>query len=467
MQFDGHFVQGVIPEAVVLQKNVPADAVFCIDTRMLRKGDIFIALSGEKCDGHDFVLDAFKKGAAGAIISNTQKALIKELQGQAYKQHFVVTVPDTLQALLRLASAWRAQFSYPVLAITGSVGKTSTKERISAILTLHGMKHLATQGNYNTRIGVALTMLNMREDHQVALVEVGISQRGEMAELARLLSPTCGLITCIGHSHMEGLGSLADIAQEKRDLFKYFTQESIGIINGDQPVLSRVGYAHPVIKFGTKTINQVQARKIIIGNGRTSFVLKLYKEKYHLVLDHMHEGAINNCLTAAAATHLLGVPHDVIVKGLQEPSVVAGRFETRSLKGYKGFLINDCYNANPESMKSALLAFQKIDSKEPKIAVLGDMLELGQNSPFWHRQLGRFLRKVPTLKHVILVGSMVTWTKKTLPLWVTAEVVPNWEAAVDRLQERLHDDALVLVKGSHGIGLSNLVNKMSDVVEHQ
>lgn len=464
MLFDEHFIQGVVPGAVILQKKIPADPVFCVDSRVLEKGNIFVALPGAQCDGHDFVLDVLKKGAGGAIISHEKKDLIKKLQDPAYAHTFIMAVPDTLDALTRLAVAWRAQFSYPVLAITGSVGKTSTKERIAAILDAHEMPYVASQKNYNTRIGVALTMLRMRTHHKVALVEVGISQRGEMAELAKLLSPTAGLITCIGHSHMEGLGTLADIAQEKRDLFKYFTGDSIGIINGDQPVLSRVGYAHPVIKFGTKTINQVQARKISVRNGTASFILKLYKEKYRIVLGQMHDGVVNNCLAAAAAAHLLGVPHEVIVKGLHTQITVSGRFEKRALKGHNGYMINDSYNANPESMKSAILAFQKIDASAEKIAVLGDMLELGANSAFWHRQLGRFLRKAPSLKHVILVGSMVSWTKKTLPVWVSAEIVPTWQDAAELLKKRLQDDALVLVKGSHGMGLTNLVNHLSDSI---
>src|SRR5690606_28378310 len=155
-----------------------------------------------------------------------------------------IAVPDTLQGLIRLAMAWRDQFSYPVIGITGSVGKTSTKEMIVNICKKANINYVASHGNQNTKIGLALNILRMREKHNVALFEVGISKRGEMVQLARMMKPTSAVITSIGHSHMEGLGSLSDIALEKRSIFHCFTEESIGIINGDIPMLSDIGYTH-------------------------------------------------------------------------------------------------------------------------------------------------------------------------------------------------------------------------------
>ena len=145
------------------------------------------------------------------------------------------------------------------------------------------------------------------------------------------------------------------------------------------------------------------------------------------------------------------------------PVVIAGRFEQRKLSHVQGFMINDCYNANPESMKAALLAFQRIETKAKKIAVLGDMLELGVNSPFWHRQIGRFLRKVPSLKQVILVGNLVQWTKKTIPAGVPVTIVDSWQEAVKHLREQLaHEESAILVKGSRAMGLNNLVDTFTN-----
>lgn len=461
MRFDEHFIRGALTDVEIINASFPDDIRCAVDTRLLQKGDIFFALPGANQDGHDFVAQALEQGAAGICIAQHKKSLLSTISAEKLRSVSIIIVQDTLQALISLACAWRAQFNYPVIAITGSVGKTSTKETLARILDVNGNNYLASQGNQNTRIGISLNILRMRAHHQMAIFEVGINKRGEMAELSNILRPTTAVITAIGHCHMEGLGSLADIALEKRDLFKYFTQESIGIINGDQPLLANVGYAHPVIKFGAKTINQIQARKIHVGSKHISFVLKMYKDKHHVVIKHVHHGVIFNSLAAATVARLLGVASSVIVQAIQQPVVIAGRFERRALNNGSGILINDCYNANPESMKAALLAFQKIETSAQKVAVLGDMLELGLNSPFWHRQLGRFLRKVPSLKHLILVGSMVKWTKKTVPVGLTVEIVPTWKEAIEQLQTRLGQDLLVLVKGSRGVGLNNLVTAVS------
>lgn len=461
MHFDEHFIRGALKEVDIISGAFPKNITFCVDTRTLQSGDIFIALPGSHVDGHDFVADALHQGAAGIFIEADKKHVLEKIPPKNRKTLLIVAVPNTLQALLSMATTWRTQFEYPVVGITGSVGKTSTKEMLARMVTLNGRKALVSQGNQNTRIGIALNILRMRSDHDMAIFEVGINKRGEMAELATMLRPTTGIITAIGHCHMEGLGSLSDIATEKRDLFKYFTEKSIGIINGDQALLSHVGYVHPVIKFGCKTVNQIQARKIQVNARHMSFFLKIYKDKYHITLAHVHEGFIFNSLAATAAAHLLGVPNDIIIQAMQQPVVMPGRFEQRSLKGKHGLLINDAYNANPESMKAALLAFQKIDTKAQKIAILGDMLELGEGSPFWHRQLGRFLRKVPSLKHLILVGDLVRWTKKTAPVNVTVSMVPTWQEAITLLNQRLDQESLVLVKASRGIGLNNLVSEVS------
>ncbi len=464
MRFDEYFLRGALPEAVIVYNKFPEHLSFSIDSRTIKPGEIFIALQGTQCDGHDFLADALKKGAAGLIIAADKKDCLALLNNKEIENKLVVLVPNPLQALVRFAEVWRLQFDYPVVAITGSVGKTSTKEILANILTINGDNYLASYGNQNTKIGISLNMLKMRSDHQKAIFEVGINKRGEMAELVALLKPTTAAITCIGHSHMEGLGSLVDIALEKRDIFKFFTEDSIGIINGDQSILTNIGYVHPVIKFGSKTINQIQARKIRVSDSQISFVLKIYKEKFPIVLKHTHAGAVGNSLAAVACAYLLDVPSDKIVQGIQMPCIIAGRFESKPLKSAKGAIINDCYNANPESMKASLLSFQHIETKAQKIAVLGDMLELGVNSPFWHRQLGRFLRKISSVGYVILVGDMVKWTEKTVPVGLKYVIVPTWNDAVRQLEAKLKDtnESLVLVKGSQGTGLGNLVRQFTE-----
>ena len=460
MRFDEHFLKGVIPESVVLYDNIPEEVQFSIDTRTIRPGEIFIALPGAKQDGHDFLQHAISNGAVGFIIHKKKQPLLEMFDVAVLKKLFVVVVPDTLQSLVRMARAWRTQFKCPVIGVTGSVGKTSTKELINSILQANNMLCITSYANQNTKIGLSLNILRMRSSHEIAVFELGSSMRGEMAQLVELLRPTSGVIINVGHSHMEGLGSLQDIAQEKRMLFKYFTEESIGIVNGDQPLLADVGYVHPVIKFGTKTINQIQARKIHVSASGISFILKIYREKFTVHLPQPHMGSVFNALAAAAVTHLLGVPTPIIARGIMQSITVPGRFEERSIKNNRGILINDAYNANPESMKASLMAFQQLEKKGKKIAVLADMLELGVNSPFWHRQLGRFLRKVPSLKRVILVGNMVKWTKKTLPVGLPIDHVADWQQAIKCLNRCLSDDSVVFVKGSRGMQLSKLVSEV-------
>ena len=413
-------------------------------------------------DGHDFIGEAIAKGAAGLMISAYRENSLKAVNAAALNKMFIIVVPDTREALIKLATAWREQFNIPVIGITGSIGKTSTKEMLANIVRAHGMQCTVSQGNQNTALGVSINILKMKQSDQVALFEMGISRRGEMARMAEIVKPTSGIITSIGHSHMEGLGSLNDIANEKRDIFKYFKVDNIGIINGDFPILATISYPHPIVKFGSKTTNQVQARKIQPNNTTTHFILKLYKERLKIVLDTNHLGRVNNALAAAAAAYLLNIPSETIVKGIQAPLAITSRFQPTKLKAAKGILIDDCYNASPESMKAALLAFEKLESKGQKIAVLGDMLGLGVNSPFWHRQLGRFLRKVPSLNHVVLVGDLVKWTKATVPVGITFEHVPSWQEATELVKKRLDREAVILVKASNDIHLEKLVGELTE-----
>ncbi len=462
MLFNRQFISSVLPKTRYVGTEPQNLSDVAIDSREIKKGELFVAIKGNRVDGHEFVSEAVAKGACGVMINAAKEDILKSIDPAALKKIFVIIVPDTQDALIALASAWRSQFSLPVIGITGSIGKTSTKEMLANILKLHGMQFLASQGNQNTALGLSMNILKMKPEHQVAILEMGVSKRGEMARMAQIVQPTTAIITAIGHSHMEGLGSLADIASEKREIFKYFKENNIGIINGDQPILANISYNHPLVKFGCKTTNQVQARKIQSNNTHTHFILKLYKERHKIILDTNHSGRVINALASASAAYLLNIPSETIVKGIQTPLAIAGRFEPTKLKSAKGILINDCYNASPESMKAALLAFEKLESKGQKIAVLGDMLELGVNSPFWHRQLGRFLRKVPSLNHVVLVGELVKWTKGTVPVGITFEHVPSWKEATEALKKRLDREAVILVKASNGMQLSRLVGELTD-----
>lgn len=459
MQLDERFVLGTVSQVSIVQSNFPKEVTFSVDSRTIQQGDIFVALHGAFVDGHDYLQKALLNGAGGCIIAESHKNLIIKYAADLHNK-LVIVVPDPLKALYELASAWRDAFSGHIVGVTGTIGKTSTKELLGRIINESGVPCLVSRENQNTKIGIALNILRLRSHHEAAVIEVGISERGEMAELAKLLRPTSGIITNIGHQHMDGLGSLHDIAIEKRQLFKYFTENSVGIINGDQPLLADVSYLHPVIKFGSKTTNQIEARKIKFNNSEVHFMLKVYGQRYPVVINKAHIGSVFNTLAATAAAHLLGVPHESLLKTIQKAHTVPGRFEELKMKS-GGILIDDCYNANPESMKSALLAFQQVKTDAKKVVVLGDMLGLGSNAPFWHRQIGRFLRKISSVRRVILVGKQVSWIQKTAPIGVVVDRVDHWNDAVALLNAEVSSQTVMLVKGSHDVGLQNLVKALT------
>lgn len=465
MSFNEHFLRRVAPKAKILSKTFPEDARFSIDSRKVQPGDLFVALKGAHTDGHNFIADALSKEAAGLIICEDKQDCLKKIETHRLKNKLVIVVSDTFDFMYQIAASWREQFSYPVLAITGSVGKTSTKEMIAAIMKSHNKNCLVAYENQNTKIGVALNIMRMRGHHDCAIFEVGISQRGEMGEIASMLRPTMGLITYVGHCHMEGLGSVADIAAEKRALFKYFTGENIGIINGDQTLLSHVSYQHPVVKFGFKSTNQIQARKVSQHDDHIECVVKLYKDKYPISIPQIHPAAVMNALAASAASYILGASNKNIIETIQHPITIAGRFEKRYLKNkQRGWLINDAYNANPESMKAALATFSNIKTNAKKIVIVGDMLELGANTAFWHRQLGRVLRKMSSTHDIILVGEHVQWAKKSLPVGARVDALSSWQEVIPVVERKIKEnkDNLILIKGSHGTGLHNLADVLTD-----
>jgi UDP-N-acetylmuramoyl-tripeptide--D-alanyl-D-alanine ligase len=465
MYFNEHFLRGVLSEVKLISQAFPEDARFSVDSRSLQPGDIFVAIKGERTDGHDYLAAALKAGASGFIIDVRKQDILKSLDARELKNKLIIAVEDPLEAIFKMARVRRTQFANPIVAVTGSMGKTSTKELLSSILKLDGKECLASHANQNTKLGVALNLLRLQDHHECAVLEVGINARGEMAEIAELLRPNFAIITGIGHCHLEGLGSIGDIAAEKRAIFKYFSGDNIGIVNGDQPLLASVGYSHPIVKFGFKTTNQIQARKVRTHTDHMSFILKIYREKFILNIPQTHNGILFNTLSATAAAYLLGVPTQTIVEAVRQPVMVPGRFERRTLVNKHGILIHDAYNANPESMKAALATFTRLPTKARKIVVLGDMLELGIHSPFWHRQLGRVLRKMSATHHIILVGSEVQWTKKALPVGASVDTVATWQDAMSVLEQQLKQESVVLVKGSHGTGLYQLAEKMSTSIK--
>ncbi len=459
MQLDKEFVKNTLTNAQMINGDFVPNSSFSVDTRTLQQGDVFVALQGQQCDGHEFIGDALAKKASGLLVAQSKRSEIENLYGSDLQSVKILYVEDTLAALINLAKEWRSKFTYPVVGITGSVGKTSTKEMVANILRTSGESFYVSFGNQNTIIGVALNILKMRLGCKAAIFEVGVSDRGSMAKIADMLQPTYALITGVGHAHMQGLGSLTDVAAEKRAIFSCFSDVNIGIVNGDQDVLASISYAYPVLKFGLKTSNQIQARKILIKNNVITFVAKIYNKKYPVILQGSHEGAVMNALSALSIAHMIEIPTEIAIAGVQKPLVVQGRFEFCQTAD-QGVFINDSYNANPESIKAGLLAFNAYESELSRVVVLGDMLELGADGAFWHRQIGRFLRKISGIKHLILVGEMSQWIKKTAPIGLNIECFDSWQEALPVIKKITNDKTITFVKASRGVGLQNVVDAL-------
>lgn len=432
------------------------------DSRSFGKGGFFVALKGNTVDGHNFISDVLEQGACGLLVSDV--GALAAVPAALWQGQIVIVVPDTYQALIALARSWRHQLTMPIVAITGSVGKTTTKEMVRSILDVAGVHAQVSLKNQNTVVGICTTILNIRTDHQVAVCEVGISLQGEMAERIEILQPTIAAITNVGNAHAKGLGGLQGVVFEKLQIFKFFKAHHIGIINGDQPLLANGNYAHPIAKVGFKTKNQVQARKIVSsvtadGSLSMSFTLKWYGKTAEVTLTHGHLGYVANALTASAIAYFLNISLENVVRGLEAYQGYDERFQLHQIKGGRGRLLSDCYNANPESMRAAIEAFGKMAGPGKKVAVIGDMLELGGKEIFWNRQVGRMIAKTGGIDSVILVGPLAAAACKVLPVGTKVMLAATWAEAVAMLDQSVGNEAFVLVKGSRGVGLKNLVEK--------
>jgi len=435
-----------------------------INSKTLQKGDVFCALKGEKVDGHFFILEALSRGASGLIINREAREALFSADPSLFEGKIIISVPDTFKTLMSLAIQWRSLLQCPIVGITGSLGKTTTKEMLRSIMKSTGINAYLSYKNQNTALGVALNLLGMSDDHSIGIFEAGINDKGEMDEIVDILRPTIGVITSIAHMHTQGLGLLGDVAREKSKLFKYLKPDGIGIIAGDQPLLDAASYPHPIVRFGRKMKNQVYVRKIKFfndtsGQGCLSFVLKIYEKSSSVTLCSQSAAMVDNALAASATAYILGVSIKDIAQGLANFKPVSGRFKQEYSKQFESVLINDCYNAGPDSMKNALVSFDNIVSQGKKIAVLGEMLELGEKELYWHRKIGRQICKMHKLDHLILIGERAQSIVKTAPLTIRIDWFSSWQEAYECLKKSFEKNSLVLFKGSNSVGLSNMVSR--------
>lgn len=418
------------------------------DTRTLREGNLFIALTGDRFDGHDYFAAAAAKGAAGLLIRTDRlgkrEAGIKELP--------VIGVPDTLMALGDIASMWRRRFSLPLVAITGSSGKTTTKEMLAAIAA-RSRKILVTEGNLNNLIGLPQTLLKIREEHELAVVEMGTNSPGEIARLAAIAAPDIGLITNIGPAHLEGLGSFEAIREEKGALFQVMNGRGTAIINRDDDAVGILArrWQGDRITFGRKSGADITARQVeTAGPEGVHFNLVIDGIEVPVRLAAPGQHNIQNALAAGAAAWALGVRREEIAAGLTAFCPVPGRMEIRRL-GNGAFVIMDTYNANPASMRESLVTLQGLRKEGRTIAILGDMLELGTQARELHEEIGSILVKTG-IDRVFFKGPLSRSTAAgAMKKGFSKERIAFFddpEEVLGSLRSFLKKDDWILVKGS-------------------
>ena len=427
-----------------------------IDSRTVREGEAFLALKGENFDGHDFVEPAIKKGAAAVVGHAAKLAAFAE---NANQHVGLIEVEDPLEALQKLAAAYRLRFDIPVVVITGSCGKTTTKDMLAAILGRF-RKTVATQGNLNNLIGAPLMLLRMNSDTEVAVIEIASNALGEIERLARIINPTMGVITNIGPVHLEGFGSLEGVFREKTSLIPHIRTNGALVIHEEDVPVDRIRsiFDGTIVTFSFKESADFYAVDIRQDIERGTEFLLNGKEK--LLIPVLGEHNVLNALAATATATQLGADMDSIAQGLATFSASSMRMQVCRCRG--ATIINDAYNANPRAMRESISTAAAIPA-ERRIFAFGDMLELGEHAQEAHLSLGRYIGDVsPDLLY--LVGAFRNDVRDgALEAGMQPERIfcfDDTEEVAASLKELLRSGDLLLVKGSRGMRMEKIVQRL-------
>ena len=410
------------------------------DSRSTHPGDLFVAIRGENLDGHQFVNDAFVHGAVGAIVE-------EKWTGKMPPDFVLLRVRDPLLAYQQIAARYRRSLGLKVVAITGSNGKTSTKDFTGSVLARR-FRVTKTEGNFNNHVGLPRTILQAGSEDEIGVWEIGMNHPGEIAPLAEIAKPDVAIITNIGIAHIEFMGSREAIAQEKGDLAASLGAEGILILNSGDDFTERIAKrtAGRVILAGIER-GEVQARDITQSASGAEFELIEGAHRCHAMLPVPGLHMVQNALLAVAAGRVFGVSLEDCAAGLATAPLTQARVQVKIIGGVQ--FIDDSYNANPDSTKAALRTLAELETEGQRIAVLGQMLELGGESRRGHEEVGSAAASLG-IDHLIALGknaAQIATTAKAAGL-ANSQVVGTAEHAADRLAEIAHPGDLVLVKGS-------------------
>ena len=437
-------------------ENLVCDS-FSKDTRTIQNGDIYIGIKGENFDGNKFWKQALDNGAVGVIIQDVEVST-EELE--AYKDKTVIKVEDTLKALYEIAKYKRSLYDIPVVAITGSVGKTSTKDIIASVVSTQ-YKTLKTEGNNNNNIGLPLTILKLK-DHEALVVEMGMNHFGEISLLTDIAKPTLAVITNIGTSHIGNLGSRENILKAKLEILEGMKIPKI-IINNDNDLLhnwyNENSEKLEIHTFGIENNSEVMGQNIKMKEESSEFTAVTDSKETNIKVPVGGEHFVYNALCAMTVGKVLNIPVDKIKYGIESFELTKKRMDIKKLEN-GAIIINDAYNASFESMKVSL-EFLANHTGERKIAVLGDMFELGKYSEELHRKVGKEVVK-NNIDMLICAGEnakhIIEEAKKSGK--IETYFMHNNEEIVEKLSQELRNGDVVLVKASNGMKFFEICQKV-------
>ncbi len=435
-----------------------------IDSRTIKDGELFVAIKGDVFDGHNFVEEAVKKGACGVIVQEGHP-----VSGSMLQDKLIISVHDTLLALQEIARYHRSKFTIPVIGITGSNGKTTTKEMLWSILS-QKFNVLRNEGNLNNHIGVPLTLFRLNSSHQMAVIEMGISERCELTRLCLIASPDTAVITNIGPTHLEKLGRIENVADAKGEILKFITSDGFCILNRDDKFYDvfKAMSSGRIISFGMSSLADVYIEYDETdvedkSPGSIGFKLICPAGKIDITMHVIGLHNLYNAVCAAAAAHALGMSPADIKSGLEKFTPVKMRSAVERVGGV--YVINDTYNANPASMVAAIDALKTFRKGKRKFAVIGDMLELGENTIMAHRDLGIYIAGAG-IDGLIAVGEFSGYVAEG-----AAEAGMNenkvrefndYPQTLEQIKEWITEGDIILVKGSRGMRMERIVEGLRE-----
>lgn len=430
---------------------------YSIDSRTLRPGDLFFAVRGERLDGHDYVEAALAGGAVAAVVESCRAARFAD-------KSKLLVVEDCLVALQRLGAAVRRLWGKPLIGVTGSAGKTTTKECIAHVL---GTRHrvLKSQGNLNNHFGMPLQLLKLEPEHDIAVIEMGMSHAGEITALAKLAEPDCGVVTMVAPVHLEFFDSIAGIARAKYELIESLQAGGIAVLNADDEYVSQFGrdFHGRVVMFGLHKPGDVSARNVQSrGSEGSAFHIVIDGESVPAILPLLGEHNIYNALAGAAVGLQYGVPLETAAESLATLSPGDKRGEILHIAG--ATVINDCYNSNPKALDSMVSSLAEIPA-ERRIVVAGEMLELGPSGEEMHRKAGEHMGEHGVDLLVGVRGLAQAMVEGAQRAGLQAEFVKTPEEAGQWLRREVKAGDVVLLKASRGVRLERALEiwKVSSV----